>query len=45
MIEVKIFLGNRTIESNDELKFEIIFTAFQGIIFIVKYLAKFIILF
>lgn len=29
MIEVKIFLGNKTIESSEELKFEIVFTAFQ----------------
>ncbi|KAF0771906.1 Syndecan [Aphis craccivora] len=29
MIEVKIFLGNKTVESNEELKFEIVFTAFQ----------------
>jgi len=30
MIEVKIYLGNKSIESTDELKFEIVFTAFQG---------------
>lgn len=29
MIEVKIYLGNKSIESTDELKFEIVFTAFQ----------------
>lgn len=29
MIEVKIYLGNKSIESSDELKFEIVFTAFQ----------------
>lgn len=29
IVEVKIYLGNKSIESSDELKFEIVFTAFQ----------------
>lgn len=35
MIEVKIVLGNKTIESSEELKFEIVFTSFQGMIFLI----------
>jgi len=34
LIEVKIHLGNQSLESNEKLNFEIVFTAFQGIYFI-----------
>lgn len=30
LIEVKIHLGNKTVEPDEELSFEIVFTAFQG---------------
>lgn len=30
LVEVKIHLGNKSIEPDEELSFEIVFTAFQG---------------
>lgn len=36
LVEVKIHLANKSLELNEELSFEIVFTAFQGIIFLVK---------
>lgn len=33
LVEVKIHLANKSLEHNEELSFEIVFTAFQGIYF------------
>lgn len=41
LIEVKIHLGNKSLENGEELSFEVVFTAFQGKLFCVKF--KFII--
>jgi len=45
LIEVKIHLGNQSLESNEKLNFEIVFTAFQGIYFIPNILIYLLIIF
>jgi hypothetical protein len=36
LVEVKIHIANKSLELNEELSFEVVFTAFQGIIFFVE---------
>lgn len=35
-MEVKLLLGNKSVEVDEELSFEIVFTAFQGMFFELK---------
>lgn len=36
LVEVKIHLGNKSLEADEELSFEIVFTSFQGMFFLSK---------
>lgn len=36
LIEVRIHLGNKSLDAGEELSFEIVFTAFQGMLLFFK---------
>lgn len=36
LIEVKIYIADRSLKPGEELNFEIVFTSFQGMLFIIK---------